>query len=144
MRTVKYRAFILGKMYDVKSLDFNDEDGITITTSGGFYNIGHGTKDEHGHLMQYTGLRDKNGVEIYEGDIVKIVSKMVKVDGSPTKDEDAINTYEIFYHPQRCEWFRRLLTTNKHYTIGYEESVSYCTLHYYEVIGNIHEGEKDE
>ena len=129
MRTIKFRAWDneLGLMYAGTTLEKMLQDPPEWR--------------DYYVWEQFTGLLDKNGVEIYEGDVVRIVSKMVKVDGSPTKDEDAINTYEIFYHPQHCEWFRRLLTTNKHYTIGYEEKVSYITLHYYEIIGNIHEEE---
>ena len=90
-------------------------------------------------IGQLTGLKDKNGVEIWDGDIIRIVAHMVTLDGKATKDKDSISTYKVFYHPKRCQWFMERLTSNKGRTIGFEEELNYIVSHYWEVIGNIHE-----
>ena len=102
MREIKFRAWNKNtkKMYKIGQ----------ITLEKGTWNYEPDNREYIGMsmpyqpsfiLMQYTGLKDKNGKEIYEGDIVKSYYYIPKQDGTEG-ERYTIKTIE--YDEVRCKY----------------------------------------
>ena len=102
---------------------------------------------------QYTVMTDKNGVKIFEGDIIESVSRLVNSVGTPTGGTD-ISRYIIEWGEHK--WVKKIFFCNrgdywKRNNVLPEDLYPYTASRYCEVIGNIYDnsellggGEEDD
>lgn len=133
MRGIKFRVWDKGSMHSVQRLIWSGlTDEVFAYDDGGSNNLLSADI-----LMQYTGLKDKNGVEIYEGDIVRILYTdwPSQSDSDPRSFEQYLNDIaEVKVIVWKVQGFYA-----SHSVDGYAESMEPGTHGFIEVIGNIHE-----
>jgi uncharacterized phage protein (TIGR01671 family) len=84
----------------MREIKFRAWDGKRMTTSGIMFNCSTGFLETpigaQMKLMQYTGLTDKNGVEIFEGDILGGFGK-----GHPCKEYVS----NVIFNQEKGQWY---------------------------------------
>jgi hypothetical protein len=133
MREIKFRAWDLKtkKMHTVENINFCGRKTVTVQ-----YNPVKKICLDSAILMQYTGAKDKNGVEIYEGDIIHWDPVHPIESYTPTYAKTKpLNDYIIQWNDARCEFWAEPSELGHAYSNISQADLSMN----WKVIGNIYE-----
>ena len=126
MREIKFRAWLKEdkKMVNVETMDFTDKS-IQYLKKSEIINayILRRESDDDVELMQYTGLKDKNDKEIYEGDILFFRDENMKYIVVWQDAAFIIKSIEIRKYSEKMCWL---------------DDTEICC----EIVGNIYENKK--
>lgn len=133
MREIKFRAW--DKKHNQMVLW---EDIKRTNTLGAFVN--NNNRDiSDGILMQYTGLKDIDGIEIYEGDIVQIVEYEARYDGKFDEFRSEVIFTDGCFSYMQYEEHLGCKTDYCLSSVCTEDGVDSKGSHFCNVIGNIYE-----
>lgn len=135
MNNIKFRFWSGTKMfYDIENVleclkqqTYHNEG---FKPPHGFDHVG----EENSKFMQFTGLKDKNGKEIYEGDVLKIQQQVGGSGEFPYDGKKQERIVVVFWSNFRASWSCKFSELANNDLFRYVQNGGKC-----EVIGNIYE-----
>lgn len=122
MRKLKFRVWDkLAERFILPDKGFQGH--YILDLNGCFYDLGNGSGGDEYVIQQYTGLQDKHGKDIYEGDIVSGIC----LNDGPQICVVGFDTFGIFY------------TKIKFYPCEEWDNVAMLAQEHNEIVGNIFE-----
>ena len=130
MREILFRGKSLRTEDWLEGSLFIDDKGEKREILVGYVNYRISWEVDPKTVGQYTGLKDKNGKKIFEGDIVR------HHNGSLYADSDNIELGKVYWDEKYCGWRR---TSNGAFYHGCVDNYRISPDCVYEVVGNIHD-----